>query len=91
MLPCGGVDDTHPTAEAVQIELLRQAGTTKRASLALRLSQEVVVRSRRALAERMPGASSLEVNLRWVELWYGPDLAARLRQYLSARRGARGE
>ena len=30
----------------------------------------------------MPGASEREVLLRWVELYYGEDLAARVRAYL---------
>lgn len=78
----GPVDDTHPTAAAVHIELLRKAGVTRRASLALRLSKDVVDRSRRGLAERMPGATELDVKLRWVELWYGADLANRVRARL---------
>ena len=79
------MNDTHPAAAAVQIELLRRAGVTRRASTALRLSQEVVERSRRALRERMPGASEIDVRLRWVELWYGAELAARIRSYLASR------
>jgi hypothetical protein len=47
------VNDTHPSADPVQLDLLRRAGITKRASIALRLSQDVVARSRRALAETM--------------------------------------
>jgi hypothetical protein len=85
------VNDTHPAAEAVQIELLRRAGATRRSGIALRLSQEVVERSRRALRARMPAASESDVRLRWVELWYGADLAARIRLYLAARAaGQRG-
>jgi hypothetical protein len=80
------VNDTHPSADAVQLDLLRRAGITKRASIALRLSQDVVARSRRALAETMPGATELEVKLRWVELWYGRELAGEERRYLDARR-----
>jgi hypothetical protein len=52
--------------------------------MALRLSDDVVRRSRRALAERMPGAPDEEVRLRWVELWYGAELARRLRDYLES-------
>ena len=77
--------DTHPAAEAVQIELLRRAGATRRATIALRLSQDVVERSRRALSDRMPGASEIDVRLRWVELWYGAALASRIRAYLAVR------
>lgn len=79
------VNDTHPSAEAVQLELLRGAGAAARAAIALRLSDDVVRRSRRALAAQMPGASALEVKLRWVELWYGGDLADRVRRCLRER------
>lgn len=81
------MNDTHPAADAVQLDLLRRAGITKRASIALRLSQDVVARSRRALAETMPGATELEVKLRWVQLWYGDELAGQVRRYLDAQRG----
>jgi hypothetical protein len=74
------VDDTHPDAARAQIELLRQAGATRRSAIALRLSSEVVARSRRAL-EGQPG----DARLRWVELWYGADLARRVRDYLAKR------
>lgn len=79
------MNDTHPAAQAVQIELLRQAGATRRASIALRLSQEVVERSRRALSEQVPGVSQSDVLLRWVDLWYGRDLGVRLRSHMASR------
>ncbi len=72
------VHDTDPRADRVQLELLRKAGTTKRAALCLSLSQSVIELSRRALRERMPDASEEQVLLRWVALSYGPDLAARV-------------
>ncbi len=39
--------DTHPAAQAVQIELLRKAGTARRGHLALSLSASVISMSRR--------------------------------------------
>ncbi len=65
----------------------RSARPTRRASIALRLGQDVVELSRRALRKRMEGASEIEVRLRWVELWYGADLARRVRADLAARAG----
>ena len=82
------MNDTDARAEAFRIGLLRQADATRRASVALRLSDEVVRRSRAALAERMPGATDLEVKLRWVELWYGADLAGWVRRQLAIRETA---
>jgi hypothetical protein len=74
------VNDTHPDAARAQLDLLRKAGPERRSALALRLSSEVVARSRRAL-EGQPG----DARLRWVELWYGPELARRVRDYLAKR------
>ncbi len=78
--------DTHPAAARVQLELLRSATPARRAAIALALSEEVVGRSRRALRERMPDASAAEIDLRWVELNYGPSLASALRAFLASRR-----
>jgi hypothetical protein len=78
------VDDTDPRAAAVQIDLLRRAGPERRAALAGRLSDEVIHLSRDALSERSPAdLDMLELKLRWVELHYGADLAARVRAYLA--------
>jgi hypothetical protein len=78
--------DTDPDAEAVQIELLRRAGPTRRAAMALSLSAQVIGLARRALRRSLPNASEQEKSLRFVELHYGHELAAELRRFLSARR-----
>jgi hypothetical protein len=78
--------DTDPDAEAVQIELLRRAGPTRRAAMALSLSAQVIGLARRAIRDSMPGATEEEVALRFVELHYGRELAAELRTFLAARR-----
>jgi hypothetical protein len=82
-----GLDDTHPTVAKAQLEMLRRAGCGRRAGLARSLSSTVIGLSRRELRARMTGASTLEVDLRWVEQSYGSELAERLKQYLAARRG----
>jgi hypothetical protein len=74
------VNDTHPDALRVQIDLLRRAGPVQRSAIALRLSDEVIARSRRVLE-----GQSGDARLRWVELWYGADLAQRVRDYLERR------
>lgn len=75
------MNDTEEAAR-VQIDLLRRAGAVKRAALALALSHTTISLSRRALRQRMAGASEREVLLRWVELNYGEDLARRVRARL---------
>ena len=79
------MEDTHPAALAVQIELLRGLGAGGRAAMAMRLSSDVVARSRRALEQSMPpGTTKNDLAIRWAELWYGKAIADRLRVRLEA-------
>jgi hypothetical protein len=78
--------DTHPDAAAVQLDLLRRAGPARRAGLAMRLSTAAIRASRRAVALRHPELDEQDQLLRWAELHYGEELAARVRRYLAARR-----
>jgi len=80
-----GVSDTHPAAAAVQLALLREAGTARRAALTLRLSQSVIDASRRAIARRHPELDAQGIQLRWAELHYGQAMADRVRAYLAER------
>ena len=77
--------DTHPDAEAVQLELLRQASVSQRASLMRSLTRVAVASSKRAIAKARPGLSQQELDLVFVELNYGQELADRLRQWMAAR------
>lgn len=77
--------DTHPAAERVQIELLRQATVARRFALVRSLSKMAMQLSWRALRRAHPQISDQEVDLAFVELHYGPDLADKLRQYLAKR------
>lgn len=51
----------------------------------------VIDLSRRELTARMPGATPVEVPLRWVAEQSGTELAARLAAFLAARRVQRDE
>ena len=77
--------DTHPDAEAVQIELLRSASVSRRLALMRALSADVITRSRRAIRRRHPDESELEIRLRFVALHYGDELARRVRDDLARR------
>lgn len=79
------LDDTHPEVARRQIEMLRAAGFTRRAAIAIALSREVAAMSRRALRMARPDSSEREIDLAFVELHYGRDLAARLRRHLESR------
>jgi hypothetical protein len=78
--------DTDPEAERVQLELLRRAGPGRRAGMALALSAQVIGMARRALRRWSPEMTEAEADLRFVELNYGAELAAGLREHLARRR-----
>jgi len=77
--------DTHFSAEREQIELLRRAGPAKRAALALAMTTAAVKLSRRAIQRVHPDWTEQEINLLWLEVHYGKDLADRVRADLTAR------
>ena len=77
--------DTPSSIVRVQIDLLRRAGPAKRAAIALAMTTAAIRISRRAIQRNHPDWSEQQVNLFWVELNYGPDLADRVRTYLDRR------
>ncbi|OFW46558.1 MAG: hypothetical protein A3J29_17570 [Acidobacteria bacterium RIFCSPLOWO2_12_FULL_67_14b] len=79
--------DTSVEAERVQIDLIRALPVSSRLHMAWSLSATVIGMARRALAQAQPHASREELDLRFVELHYGADLAAALRAELIRRQG----
>lgn len=77
--------DTDPKAEAMQIQLLRQATPTRRFALMCSLSETVAALSRRAIRRANPAYSQLELDLAFVCYHYGEDLAERVRPQLEQR------
>ena len=80
--------DTTPEAEAVQVTLLRAASVGRRLHLAFALSATVIGAARRAIARAHPNASTRELDVLFVELHYGADLAAGLQADLERRDAA---
>jgi hypothetical protein len=78
--------DTDVEAENVQMALLREAGATRRIRMALSLSAQVIGLAHQAIRRSHPQATDEDVRLRFVELHYGPDLAADVRRFLASRR-----
>ena len=66
----------------MQIELLRRASATERLGIALSLTAMTVTLSRRTIAELNPDLDPQRLSVKCVELYYGKELAARLRDYL---------
>ena len=77
--------DTTLEAERVQVALLRAAPVARRLHVALALSATVIGAARRAIARARPQASARELDLRFVELHYGVDVASDLRADLERR------
>ncbi|MFQ5709286.1 MAG: hypothetical protein ACE5HO_17655 [bacterium] len=72
--------DTQPQAEKLQISLIRQASLAKRISLVRSLSNTTLQLSRRALAAANPDLNQKELQILFVELNYGVELANRFRK-----------
>ena len=76
--------DTALEVEKVQIELIRQSSVAKRVSVARSLSQTVRYLSRRSIQRANPLFSEREVDIAFVALHYGDELAERLRLYMES-------
>jgi len=81
----GDARDTDPRIAAMQIALLRGASTAARVRRARSLSQTTMELARRAIRRARPSASEQDLRLAFVSLHYGPQLAERLRERISAR------
>ena len=77
--------DTNPDAEHMHISLLRKAGIARRFELACSFSNTIMELSRQAIKDRNPELTERETELRIVALFYGDDLARRLRADLERR------
>ncbi len=79
------LSDTPPDIEQLQIELLRQKTVTERMALAGNLTHFVIQLSRQAIARQHPEWTQRQVDLEWVEVHYGRELAESLRADLESR------
>jgi hypothetical protein len=73
------LSDTHPDILRRQIEQARKLTRAEKITQVFEMTDFVMRLSRRAIARANPELSPQEVNLRWVEINYGPKLAAELR------------
>jgi Rv0078B-related antitoxin len=78
----------HPSdsdADLAHIEHLRSIGPAERLRICMRLTQEAIDRTRAEIRRRNPGISETEVRIRFVEEWYGAELAQKVREHLERR------
>ncbi|MCH8344621.1 MAG: hypothetical protein IH983_11605 [Planctomycetes bacterium] len=79
------MNDTHPDAARVQIQLLREAGPKRRLAMAMDLTRQTWWMAHAALARAHADLSELERKLLFVEVHHGRELAQRVRAYLRKR------
>jgi hypothetical protein len=79
------LSDTHPDAERVQIDLLRQMSGAQRIARWRAHNAMVIGLSRQGVARANPRLDEDEVSLLWVEYTYGKDMAVGLRHDLRSR------
>ncbi len=77
--------DTAAEAERVQVELSRQMTAAEKIAQVRSLSALVIGLSRRAIARANPHLSPQELDVKFVELHYGKELAERLAEDLRRR------
>lgn len=75
--------DTSAAAEKVWIDLMRQASFARKFALVRSFSHTVMQLSWRALARANPKLPHRKIDILFVKLHYGPDLAERLEKYLA--------
>lgn len=78
------MNDTHPEAERVQIELLRKAGPEHRVAMACSLTDQVIKMSKAAIARAHPEMTTIERDLLFIEVHYGRKTADWVRGILQA-------
>ena len=78
--------DTSPEAERVQIELMRKASPARLFGMVRSMSQTMIQASRETLRKLHPDLTPEELNLLFIELYYGKDLAQQVRMYLEKRK-----
>ena len=78
--------DTDARSERVLLELLRKKSPADKVAQVRALSQLVIGLSRRALERANPGKSQTELDLLFIRLHYGEELARRVTEYRKAGR-----
>jgi hypothetical protein len=72
------LSDTSPAAERLQIELMRQAPSWRKAYLVGQMTETVRLLTLSGLRQRHPQATPAELWRLLADLWLGPELAARV-------------
>jgi hypothetical protein len=79
------LSDTSPAMEEKQISMIRKAGIAERLRRMRSLSRTVIRLSRRAISRAHPSLSQQEIDLIFISLHYGEEIAGRLKTYLQRK------
>ena len=79
--------DTNIKSEKIQILLLREKSTAEKFSLIRSLSQSTIQLSKRAISRANKGMDNHQVNLIFIELHYGRELAQGFQKGIGEKRG----
>ena len=74
--------DTHIKAEKVQISLLREKTPAEKVAQVRSLSKSMIQLSKRAISRANEGMDDQQVNLLFIRLHYGPELAKKVEMRL---------
>ena len=80
------VSDTTREAEDVQLELLRAKSFSQRGKLVCSLTHTAIFHAKRAIQRAHPGLSQQELDLLFIDVHYGKELAEKVRAYLKDQR-----
>lgn len=76
------LNDTDPEAEAIQQELLRRMSFSEKFDLVQSLTATAVALCRQGIRERHPEYDERDIDIHFVEMTYGRELAEGLRRRL---------
>jgi len=79
--------DTHLSAETVLISLLREKTPARKFSLVRSLSKTTIQLSKRAIQRANKGMDDDQVDLIFIDLHYGKELAEKFQKYTSRKHG----
>ncbi len=77
--------DTHINAENVLISLLREKSPAQKFSIVRSLSQATIQLSKRAIQRANKGIDDDQVNLIFIDLHYGRELAQKFQKHLNQK------
>ncbi len=78
--------DTNTRIEEIQISLFKQQSVAKKFDHVCSLSQTTIQLSKRAIARKNKDFDDKKINLLFISLQYGNDLANRVEDYLNRRK-----